>query len=118
MSIELAEMKRLASRLRQRVTIEQPEHEDDDCGGVERGWQSVATVWAEIVPLVAGAGEVWAGAQMEPRVTHQITIRYRQGMTAAMRVRFGERLFNIRSVRSIEERSIALSLLAEEGVAV
>jgi SPP1 family predicted phage head-tail adaptor len=54
--------------------------------------------------------------QLQERVSHKITIRFRSGITAKMRIKFGTRMFNIRSVINIEERSRWIEIMADEGV--
>lgn len=105
----------LASRLRHRVTLQQPSETPDGAGGVTRTWQDVATLWAEIEAL--SANESVEAARLVSGITHRITLRYRSGVTAQMRVSFDGRVFNIRSVTNLLERDIILEVLAEEGVA-
>ena len=99
----------LASRLRHRITFQEPNDTADGAGGVTRGWSDVATVWAEVIPLRSGNDESLLDAEM------QGTTRLR--ITTAMRIVFGTRLFNIRSVVNAEEASVILEITAEEGVA-
>ena len=72
-------------------------------------------VRASLEPL--RGGEALRALQLEDRVTHRITTRYRAGITAKMRIRFKSRLFNIRSVINVEEANRFLEIMAEEGVA-
>lgn len=108
----------LASRLKQRIIIQQPIETADGVGGTTRSWNDVATVWAELVPLRSGRGEALVNRQLEATVTHRVTIRYRADVTTAMRINYGGRVFNIRSVTNIGEANVTLEMLAEEGVAV
>lgn len=108
----------LASRLKQRITIEQPTESADGAGGTTRSWSTLATVWAELVPLRSGRGESLVNRQLTAEVTHRITIRYRADVTTAMRVSYGGRVFNIRKVTNVGEAKVTLEMLAEEGVAV
>ena len=43
-------------------------------------------------------------------------MRYRSGVTPAMRLVFDERIFNIRTIHNIDEKNDMLELLVEEGV--
>ena len=105
----------IASRLRQRVTIEQPSESADGAGGTTRSWTTLATVWAELLPL-RGAENLLA-FQQQAELTHRVTLRYRDDVTTAMRLSYDSRVFNIRSTRNVEERDQLLELLVEEGVA-
>ena len=105
--------------LRHRLVI-QSENAAGDAGGGQGAdpWADpvlVATVWGRVEPLTGG--ERLRAMQIEDRVTHRITIRYRAGITPRMRVVFGARTFNIRAVINPEERNRMLELLCEEGVA-
>ena len=106
---------RMLSRLRQRIEFQSPNDTPDGAGGVTRGWQHHAYGWAEI-RAVAGK-ETLADERLQSQITHRIVTRYRGDITAAMRVIYDSRVFNIRAVVDQEERSRFLELLAEEGVA-
>ncbi len=101
--------------LRKRVTLQAESRTDDGAGGYALSWTDVATVWAEIAPL--GGREAFAAHRLEARVTHRVRLRYREGITADMRLVMGSRVFNIRAVLNEGERNRWLDLLAEEGVA-
>lgn len=104
----------LASRLRHRITIEEPVLTPDGGGGFTKTWQTVATVWAEITP--SRGRESFNHGVLEATGTHRIIIRYRDGITPVMRVVSGSRHFNIRSIINHEEADILLELTVEEGV--
>ena len=44
-------------------------------------------------------------------------IRFNSSVTAKNRIKLGSRIFNIRSVLNVNERSRYMKILAEEGVA-
>jgi SPP1 family predicted phage head-tail adaptor len=81
-----------AGKLRHRVRIEQYVDVLDSNGEPARGeqgefikeWEEVATVWAAIEPL--SAREFIQSASMQSQITARITIRYRSGLNAAMRL--------------------------------
>jgi SPP1 family predicted phage head-tail adaptor len=104
--------------LRQRIEIQAEAATGDGGGGQTDPWASsvvVATVWANVEPL--RGDERLRAMQLEDVVTHKITIRYRPGITARMRVKFGARLLNIRAVIDPQEQQRVLELMCEEGVA-
>ena len=105
--------------LRHRLIIEAENAAGDGGGGQGPDpWADpnrVATVWGRIVPLT-GAETLRAGG-LEARVTHRITLRWHPGILARHRIRFGSRVFNIRSVINRDEGNRVLEILAEEGVA-
>ena len=104
-----------AGDLRHRITIQSSVKTGDGGGGFTVAWSNLATVRGKIEPL--RGREQLHGMQLEARVTHRILIRYRSDVTAANRILFGTRTFNIRSVLNVDERNRWLEILAEEGVA-
>jgi SPP1 family predicted phage head-tail adaptor len=72
--------------------------------------------WAWIRPL--SGRELWQAQQVQPQVTHKVTIRFRTGVTPAMKVRYAGRDLNIFAVLNLEERDEQLELQCFEKVAV
>ncbi len=108
-----------AGRLRHRLDLQARSPIGDGGGGqIGDPWAApvtVATVWGNITPL--RGDERLRAMKLESRVTHRIAIRFRPGVTADMRLAFGARVFNIRTVVDVEERRQMLELLCDEGVA-
>lgn len=111
--------KNTASSLRHRVTLQQEVQTADGAGGYVRSWEDVADLWADIssINLRSYGQEKFFAGKIQAEITHKITIRYREGITAAMRLLFGSSIFNIRSVFNRYENNEILELLVEEGVA-
>jgi len=101
--------------MRERVVLEEPVAVADGAGGSIVSWVEVAEVWAAIRPRGANEG-VDAGG-IGGRVTHDITIRFRDGVVAPRRFRIGARLFDIKSVIDVENAHRFLKCLVEERVA-
>ena len=104
--------------LRHRIAIEAATETADSGGGFADPWAAprvVARAWASIEPL--RGRERLQAQQLEASVTHKIVLRYRADLRASHRVAFQGRVFNIRSVINVGERSRWLELLCEEGVA-
>lgn len=101
--------------LRHRVTIQFEERQSDGAGGYLPMWRDLDTVWANVQPI--SGNEALVARQLQDTVTHKVTMRYRTSVTAAMRLKFGTRLFNIREVRNFDERNHKLELRCEEGAA-
>lgn len=83
-----------AGRLRRRITIQKPKtNQNPDTGSISTQW---ITVWddvpAEIVP--SSVREFVASQQMQSQVTARIVIRYRDGLTANMRILHGSKIYN------------------------
>lgn len=112
--------KNTASRLRHLLTLQQEVKVADGAGGYTRSWQNIADIWAEISQLssrvIYGEEKLFAG-HIQASVSHKITIRYRNGLSTAMRLLFENRVFNIRAVSFAKENDELVELLVEEGVA-
>ena len=102
--------------LRHRVTIQEEVATPDGGGGYALGWADVATLWAKVEPL--SARERLFAEKLDGVVTHRVVVRFRDDITAAMRVLYEGRLFNIRGVLETGERERFTEILAEEGVTI
>lgn len=105
--------KKLASRLRNKVAIQQPVRISDGAGGYTQSWEDFAVVSAEIEPF--SGRERFSSFQLKSEVSHKITIRYIAGINSDMRIMLGSREFNIRSSVNPLERNEQLVLLCDEG---
>ena len=84
-----------AGMLRHRVTIQRQEIVFGKFGAPlhDKVWENVATVWASL-EAVSGR-EFFASQQVQSEVTHKVTIRFRPGVAADMRIVHGGRVFGI-----------------------
>jgi SPP1 family predicted phage head-tail adaptor len=99
-------------RLRHRVMLEAATRTADGAGGVTLTWSTVASLWAEIVPLKAEERAVGEG---EGDLTlHRIVIRKRDDVSTGDRFTLGARAFRIRSVTDMQEDARYLTCLCEE----
>lgn len=98
--------------LRHRLVLESLQRTQDEGGGFEEVWTAVAELSAVVRPL--GGSEGVEADRMAGRVTHEITLRYRNGVQPSMRFRKGARLFHIVSVIDADERKAWLKCLCEE----
>lgn len=86
-----------AGKLRHRVTIQRPgKTQDPVTGEIKNGWTDVVTVWASVEPL--SVREFIASEAGQSEVSARITIRYRAGITAKMRIKHRGQIFNIQGV--------------------
>lgn len=88
-------------RLNARLNLETATEISDGQGGVNEGWELVASLWGRIEPLRAKPGEE-AGAITAP-VSHRVTIRYREDVRHAMRFVHRGRSLLILAVRDPDE---------------
>lgn len=97
-----------------RITIQQQIDHPDGMGGSVPTWEKVCSTWAHI--------EAWKGTesftaqQIYPSMLTKMLIRYRpsQNITAAMRVLYASRIYNIRSVSVPAEAQTTIQLVCEE----
>jgi len=100
------------SDLRHRLVLEEVQREASEGGGFAETWVPLAELFAHIQPI--SGGESVEADRIAGRITHEVTLRYRDGVMPAMRFRKGARLFHIVSVIDVEERKRWLRCLCEE----
>jgi SPP1 family predicted phage head-tail adaptor len=75
-------------------------------------WNDFVTRYASVSPVTGR--EFYAAQQTNTKVSTKFTIRFIPGITAAMKVVYGVRTFNIISVQDTDERHITITLICEE----
>ena len=85
-----------AGALRHRVVLQQPVRSDDGGGGATQTWETVAELWAAVLPI--GGEERLSADALTGRVTHAVWIRHRAGVTPAMRFQHAGRTLEIGAV--------------------
>ena len=81
--------------MNKRVTIQRPARTADEGGGNEISWEDLATVWAAVSP-VSGKEDLVRG-RLKGDVTHKVTMRYRPGLSAEMRLLLGDRILEVKA---------------------
>lgn len=94
------------------IVFQKMSEEQNDYGEPIGNWVDVLTARAGIYPL--SGKEFFAAETVNSEVTHKINMRYMSGITPDMRVKFGDRYFNIISVINFQERNVLLQLLCKE----
>lgn len=106
-----------AGVLRHRVTIQRPDYDHDpDTNDLVTVW---TTVWDKVPAAVEAlsAKEFIASQAVQSQVSARITIRYREGLTASMRILHNGRIYNIEGVLPDPDSGRAwLTLPCSEGV--
>lgn len=105
-------------KLRQRVKLQaQGARTSDGGGGYTTRWRDVVGAGALPACFEALQGnEQLRAMQTEAQATHRVTIRYRSGVTAAMRFLLGSRAFEIVAPPvDPEERHQWLQILVRES---
>jgi SPP1 family predicted phage head-tail adaptor len=107
-----------SGKLRYLVAIEQKTGARDGFGADQELWSTVAQVYAGFDTL--SGQELFAAQKINADVTHKITIRYRSGILAQMRVNWTDtregrnRIFDILSATDPDQRREKLELMAIE----
>ena len=103
-----------AGKLRHRLIIESPQRASDGAGGAVVTWTQVASIWAHVTPV--SARELRSAGQRAEKLTHRITLRYRSGINATMRLVGEGRVFNIDAIINEDERDHWLVCFCVEGL--
>lgn len=103
-----------AGSLRKRITLQARSTSQDGLGQQVTTWADVATVWASIEPM--GGRELMLAQAIKSESTHKVQTRYLAGVNAAMRIKYGERIFNIQNVNDENERHRMLIISCSEGL--
>ena len=103
-----------SSTLRRRITVQSRATTIDSFGQQVITWIDMMTCWASIEPLTGK--ELMAAQAVSAELSHTVTVRYRTAITAAMRVIYQGRVFNIQSATDPDTAHVALQLLCTEGL--
>jgi SPP1 family predicted phage head-tail adaptor len=102
-----------AGKLDRRIIIEQVVESTDGIGGTVETWSTFDTVWAEFVSQTGR--EFFAAKQINTALDQILRIRYRAGLNAKMRVKYGTRIFNIIAPPiDVNEAHVEIKLMCEE----
>lgn len=101
----------LASDLRERVTIQQQTASDDGYGGKTANWTDLATLFAQVEPIFGTAMERQVAEQRNASAGYRVRIRYRNDITAAMRILWKTHTL---AIHSLHEQGEILSILTYE----
>jgi SPP1 family predicted phage head-tail adaptor len=102
----------LPARMDRRVGIQSEAKTADGQGGWTSAWSTDAEVWAYVRPLKGY--ERMQAMHLKSPTTHKVTIRYRDGVTAAQRLLYGSRVLHINGVVNPDEANRFLELLCVE----
>ncbi|MGR6981271.1 phage head closure protein [Testudinibacter sp. P27/CKL/0425] len=104
-----------AGRYTKVITIQAKTQKTNSYGGMKVDWHDVATVRAAIEPLQGR--EYFSGPFQLGENMIRIRIRYREGIDRKMRVKYGDRVFDIYSVIDSREAHREIQLMCKEGEA-
>jgi len=101
-----------AGKYRHRITIQQPTTTKGTMGGVKNTWSTFATVHAQ--KIHQATREFFAAQKVNAETTDLFVVRYLAGVTAKMRVIFGDRTYDIIGAPDMDGRRRELFLLCKE----
>ncbi len=107
-----------AGLLRHRLEIQESDGVPQNTFGEPQAptWTTRAHIWGDVSPLMGR--ERMTAQQVQAEVTHNITIRNLTiELSAAYRIKFGERIFGILEILRPKERKISVTIMAKEEVA-
>jgi len=107
-------MKINPGRMIHRVEIQEPDTATTDYGEKVVTYSTVATRWAAITP--GGGSKSFSGAETQPTASITITMRFFEGLSYLYRIKYGDRIFNIKNVVNFEERGIYSTVDCTEGI--
>lgn len=96
--------------MRHRISIYKPTGQDDWV--TEESEQLICKAWASI--SYVGDKTYWEAQSNGATITDRIIIRYRKNVDRTMIIRYGDRIFDIDTVRDLDERKRFLVLLVRE----
>lgn len=97
--------------LNRRLTLLAPVETADDEGGVVRTYQTLTTLWAQVLPLSAGAAV--SANSLGGALRYRIIIRYRDDVTTRHQFQDGAHLYRVLAARASADRRF-LEIDAEE----
>ena len=97
-----------------RCIIERRSDLQNATGEVISTWVEYAKRWSFIRPL--SGTEVVQAKQVGASTTHELTMLYCDGLNPDMRIRYGERIFNIKSIVNAGDRNKEQIVQAEESL--
>ncbi|MFC1659062.1 phage head closure protein [Pseudomonadota bacterium] len=107
-------MKKITSRLKKRIIIQEIKEISDNSGGYTISWINKIILWAEI-KTVSGYKKIYAD-KISDFVTHLFTTRYISDITPKMRIFYDDRVFSIKYVINFMEKNELLQILTEEEI--
>ena len=102
----------MIGKMRFRLEIQVETQTSFELSQMKSTFQTIATVWGHVRDV--SAREMLYGKQIDDKVTHRATIRYRHDVTTENWILWDGRKFRIRGVKDTQERRRFLILDLEE----
>lgn len=99
-------------KLRHRITIQYEDNGKDDDGFESTIWKEYKRAWAAIIPL--RGKEFYQAATINAEISIKIVTRYIKGVDEDMRIKYGDRSFEIISIIDVNERHREMHFMCKE----
>lgn len=99
-------------KYRNRIKILKLEKTQDSSGNIIEDWVEHKKVWAKIFNLQGR--QYWEAKQAQSEVTGEIRIRYTDDLTTDMRIKHGEKEYDIESLFDADARRRELVIMVKE----
>lgn len=104
-----------SGEFRNRITFQEFVSGTDDSGFPVESWQDIKSAWAMIKTLQGR--EYFSAAAVQAENTTRFVIRYTQGIDNKMRIKYGDRLFEIVAPPiNDDEKYNTLTIIAKEVI--
>lgn len=100
------------------IIIEEQESRPDEVGGYKKMWFSKYVTWAQFKPLFNKkhlGHEVAVSKQINSINYYEFSIRKRKDITNKMRVKYGDRLFDIIKIIDVLPQKKFIEIIAKEA---
>lgn len=101
-----------ACKLSKRITIYKLVNSKNEFGELDDIWDIVKEVWAEVRPVTGKS--FFSAQQINSEITHQIIIRYMQGIKPSMKIIYKDREFEILYCMNFNEANESIQLMCKE----
>jgi SPP1 family predicted phage head-tail adaptor len=91
--------------LDKRITFQSPNLTPDECGQLNGAWVNGSSMFASIIDI---SGREYVTSAENNEVTTKIVIRYRPGITPAMRILHGATVYHVEAVLNQFDRFLML----------
>lgn len=106
---------KFAGKLIHKISYEREQETPDMRGGSIIEWEYQGEIWAFIKPV--SWGESMAQARLNSTITHNIHTRFDGDIRTTDRLKYGDRIFQIKAVVNEDERNMWTIIRAVEQVA-
>ena len=104
-------------KLNKRITFQKCTVSEDEMGQDKTSWQDFKTVWATVKPYKSSESNFMK--KLKPEVSHRIYVRFRNDITADMRINYHGRIFSIEGPPlDVDEKHEILEIQCEEAFEV